>query len=176
MRANSDAENDAETARHGVGVVAASEARARSKTWWLGLALAQLCALVNAISAVASTALERSNVTLPAWQTFLAYAFIGATFGPMFYARVRGGRAPEYDSGRLGKYAACAFVDVQANYCVTLAFRYTSMTSVSLLDSATIPFAMLLSTLLLKARYGRAHAGGAAVAFVGVVILSLIHI
>ena len=128
----------------------------------LGLALAQLCALVNAISAAASTALERSNVTLPAWQTFLAYAFIGATFGPMFYARVRGGRAPEYDSGRLGKYAACAFVDVQANYCVTLAFRYTSMTSVSLLDSATIPFAMLLSTLLLKARYGRAHAGGAA--------------
>ncbi len=171
MRANSDAENDAETAGLGVGVVAASEARARSKTWWLGLALAQLCALVNAISAAASTALERSNVTLPAWQTFLAYAFIGATFGPMFYARVRGGRAPEYDSGRLGKYAACAFVDVQANYCVTLAFRYTSMTSVSLLDSATIPFAMLLSTLLLKARYGRAHAGGAAVAFVGVVIL-----
>ena len=89
MRADGDAENDAETARLGVGVVTASEARARSKTWWFGLALAQLCALVNAISAAASTALERSNVTLPAWQTFLAYAFIGVTFGPMFYARVR---------------------------------------------------------------------------------------
>ena len=147
----------------------ASRARAR----WLGLALAQVCAFVNAVSAASSTALERAGATMPAWQTTFAYALVGTWYGGRFYARARDGKARGRDARRLGAYAACAFADVQANYFVTLAFRYTSMTSVSLLDSATIPFAMALSTAFLGARYARTHAGGAAIAFAGLAALVL---
>ena len=143
--------------------------------WWFGLALAQACALVNATSAAASTALERSGVALPSWQTFFAYLLLACAFAPRYGKRVaraeRG--AVGYDWQKARKYALCALVDVEANYCVTLAFKYTSMTSVSLLDSATIPFAMVLSKALLGSVYARGHVVGALVAFAGLTILVL---
>jgi solute carrier family 35 protein F1/2 len=105
----------------------------------------------------ASTALERSGVALPSWQTFFAYLLLACAFAPRYGKRVaraeRG--AGGYDWQKARKYALCALVDVEANYCVTLAFKYTSMTSVSLLDSATIPFAMVLSKALLGSVYVR---------------------
>lgn len=147
--------------------------RGSARARWLGLGLAQLCAFVNAVSAASSTALERRGATTPALQTFCAYALVGAAYGGALCGRARRGKARVVDARRLGRYAACAFVDVQANYLVTLAFRYTSMTSVSLLDSATIPFAMALSTAFLGARYARTHAVGAATAFAGLAVLVL---
>lgn len=143
--------------------------------WWFGLALAQACALVNATSAAASTALERSGVALPSWQTFFAYLLLACAFAPRYGKRVVRAEsgAGGYDWQKARKYALCALVDVEANYCVTLAFKYTSMTSVSLLDSATIPFAMVLSKALLGSVYARGHVVGALVAFAGLTILVL---
>lgn len=42
---------------------------------------------------------------------------------------------------------------MEGNYLVTLAYQYTSVTSVTLLDSATIPFVMVLSAIVF--RWGR---------------------
>jgi len=41
------------------------------------------------------------------------------------------------------KFAAVAFLDVQANYAIVMAYRFTSLTSVTLLDCATIPGAAM---------------------------------
>ena len=142
--------------------------------WWIGIALGQLCAFVNATSAAASTALERKRVYLPAWQTFFAYFAIGVVYGPMYYARVRRDESGGgYAWSKLKKYVALAVIDAEANYFVTLAFRYTSMTSVTLLDSSAIPFAMALSAVALKSKYARAHVAGACVAFGGLSVLVL---
>jgi hypothetical protein len=46
-----------------------------------------------------------------------------------------------------------ALADVEANYIIVLAYQYTSITSVTLLDCATIPFAMAFSHLALGTRY-----------------------
>ena len=150
-------------------------AAASAKTyWWIGIALGQLCAFVNATSAAASTALESKHVYLPAWQTFFAYCAIGGAYGPMYYARVRRDESGGgYAWSKLKKYVALAAIDVEANYFVTLAFRYTSMTSVTLLDSAAIPFAMALSEVALKSKYAKAHVVGACVAFGGLSVLVL---
>lgn len=55
------------------------------------------------------------------------------------------------------RYALLALVDVQANCLLVLAYRYTSITSVMILDCFTIPCVMVLSKVILHAQYTRLH-------------------
>ena len=45
-----------------------------------------------------------------------------------------------------------ALMDVEANYLLVSAYRYTSLTSVTLLDCFSIPLSVALTGLLLGAR------------------------
>jgi len=65
-------------------------------------------------------------------------------------------------------YVLFAFIHVQANYFTYLAFRYTAMTSVSLLDNLNILSAMFCSKILLKRQYRKCHLLGAFICLVGV--------
>ena len=64
-------------------------------------------------------------------------------------------------------YFVCAIFDVEANYCVTLAYRYTSITSIMLLDCFAIPCVMLLSKTFLNAKYNRNHLLGVGLSISG---------
>jgi solute carrier family 35 protein F1/2 len=70
-------------------------------------------------------------------------------------------------------FAALALIDVEANVLVTKAYQYTSLTSVTLLDCFTIPCVMLLSWLLLRARYKPGHYIGAVCCVAGLAVLVL---
>lgn len=70
-------------------------------------------------------------------------------------------------------FAALALIDVEANVLVTKAYQYTSLTSVTLLDCFTIPCVMLLSWLLLRARYKAGHYLGAVLCIAGLAVLVL---
>ena len=72
--------------------------------------------------------------------------------------------------GSYRTYLLMAFLDVEANYLTYLAFRYTSLTSISLLDALAIPSAMVCSRFILKRIYRTPHFVGAAVCIVGVVV------
>lgn len=67
-------------------------------------------------------------------------------------------------------YALMAFLDVEANYLTYLSFRYTTLTSVSLLDALAIPSAMLCSRLILRNRYSGIHCIGAIICIVGITV------
>lgn len=67
-------------------------------------------------------------------------------------------------------YAFMAFLDVEANYLIYLSFRYTTLTSVSLLDALAIPSAMVFSKLILRRKYYPAHVIGAAICIVGMAV------
>ena len=67
-------------------------------------------------------------------------------------------------------YAGMAVLDVYANYVTVLAFRYTTLTSVALLDAVAIPTAMLLSRLILRSHYTRTHLIGVTLCLTGIVI------
>ena len=146
--------------------------------WATGLALSQVTALLTATSAISSTALAQREANLPAWQSFFVYVLLAAFYVPM-YARYRAleserqvGRSvggvrrvgtaaadlhghererPERGSRQSLTQAvrALAVIDTQANYLIVKAFGYTSLTSVTLLDCAAIPFSMVLSKLWL---------------------------
>lgn len=71
------------------------------------------------------------------------------------------------------RYAALALIDTQANYLIVKAFQYTSLTSVTLLDCAAIPFSMALSRAALGGVYSRRHVLGGATSVMGLAILVL---
>ncbi len=72
--------------------------------------------------------------------------------------------------GSLKMYFMMAFLDVEANYFTFLAFRYTTLTSVSLLDALAIPSAMVFSRLMLRRSYRLGHFFGAIICILGVVV------
>ncbi|KAF4320288.1 hypothetical protein JM18_005056 [Phytophthora kernoviae] len=55
------------------------------------------------------------------------------------------------------QYLLLAFADVEGNFLVVCAYKYTSISSVMLLDCFTIPMVMLLSATFLRAKYTRSH-------------------
>lgn len=75
-------------------------------------------------------------------------------------------RIPIYASIKM--YILMAVLDVEANYLIYLAFRYTTLTSVSLLDALAIPSAMICSKLILKRRYSCIHFIGALLCILGI--------
>ena len=60
-----------------------------------------------------------------------------------------------------------AICDVEGNYFMNLAYRYTHQTSVTLLDAFNVPAIMLLSRYLLNARYTCSHVSSVVVCLVG---------
>lgn len=75
-------------------------------------------------------------------------------------------KIPIYASIKM--YILMAVLDVEANYLIYLAFRYTTLTSVSLLDALAIPSAMICSKLILSRRYSCIHFIGALLCILGI--------
>jgi len=69
------------------------------------------------------------------------------------------------------QYALLALVDFEANYAIVKAYQYTSVTSVQVLDAATIIFVLLLSYFALKQRYSALHYFCVAVIFGGMALM-----
>lgn len=65
-------------------------------------------------------------------------------------------------------YFLVALIDVEANYFTVLAFRFTTLSSVSLFDALAIPTAMLLSRFFLGRQHGWIHMMGICCCMIGV--------
>ena len=129
--------------------------------------LGQFLALLIATTASASTALARSSISFPALQTASNYLFLALVYGG-----VRLVRGTHKTLARpWWQYALLAILDVEANFLVVTAFRFTSVTSVTLLDCWSIPVALALTRLLSLAAYKNGHYGGAALCILGLAVL-----
>jgi drug/metabolite transporter (DMT)-like permease len=100
---------------------------------------------------ITSETLALHGVNAPTLQSFFNYCLLAVTFGTARAAERRPLQRPWW------QYAALAVLDVEANYLVTKAYQYTSITSVTLLDCFTIPTVMLLSWLVLKSRWAPSY-------------------
>lgn len=122
------------------------------------LALGQLLSVLVTGTGICSTILASRGMSFPMLQSTLTYVVLSLQL--VASARRR-------TAERWWKYALIAVVDFEANFLLILAYRYTSIASVMLLDCATIPCIMLLSRAVLKARYTRKHALGVCLCIVG---------
>nr|CAB3266244.1 solute carrier family 35 member F2-like [Phallusia mammillata] len=122
-------------------------------------------------TAVSSEYLYRHNVSLPVFQGFLNYVLLCLVYTTMLICkRTEDGKILLFHvlKENWWKYIILAIFDVEANYMVVLAYQYTSLTSVQLLDCFILPVVMVLSYLLLKIRYLPVHYVGVFIALVGV--------
>lgn len=120
--------------------------------------LGQLLSLLVAGTGIFSTMLASRQMSFPMLQSTITYLFLSLHLCDRT-------RSPRREM--LWKYALIAAIDLEANYLIVLAYRTTTITSVMLLDCATIPSVMLLSRLALNAKYTRLHAIGVGMCVVG---------
>ena len=109
----------------------------------LALGLVPLHGKGKRIRATDSRNVNESNVTPVVGERFVAnYWFLWRTI-PLEVSPL--------------SYLAVAFFDVQGTYLTVLAFRYTALTSVTLLDALSIPTAVILSRIFLRRRHTTIH-------------------
>jgi len=106
--------------------------------------------LVAATGVINAQLFAQYNVSLPLFANMLMYIIL-FSFNFALYASDRDVVKKPFNI----LYAFTAFADVHGNILSVLAFRFTSITSVMLLDCTTIPCVMILSYCLLKTTYSR---------------------
>lgn len=142
-----------------------------SRDFLKAFAWGQLVSLWLCGTAVFSGLLQQQGVQTPTAQSFLNYVLLCLVFTVMLACR------QEVEGRHLGiilqkdgwKYAILALIDVEANYLVVKAYKYTTITSIQLLDCFSIPVVVALSWKLLNARYTWLHLVGVAVSILGLV-------
>ena len=67
-------------------------------------------------------------------------------------------------------YLTMAFLDVEANFLVVLAYKYTAVFSIALISTCSIAWVMLFSSIILKRHYKTFHYIGSSCAILGVLV------
>lgn len=102
-----------------------------------------------------SDLLSRNKINVPSFQSTGSYLLVTLLFSTTLL--IRSNCSPKKPSVALWKYCLIAFFDVEGNFCYISAFRFTTITSISLLNCATAVFVALLSYFFLRYRYRWIH-------------------
>lgn len=112
-----------------------------------GIALGQILSLLVTCTSSISTELALRGASIPFTQGAIQYALLFLAFsGPL---RLFWWRWKE----SAWKYMLVSGIDVLSTGCIVKAFSLTSVTSVTLLDSWTIPCVILLTAVFFRQRY-----------------------
>ncbi|KAI8062873.1 solute carrier family 35 member SLC35F1/F2/F6 [Gongronella butleri] len=144
-----------------------------TRQWLLPLFLGQVLSLcITGSSTASSTLWQRHQISLPFTQNAFMYGLLAVVYNSY---RSVANRKPSPATTRPQKpfYALLffSFVDVQANIMAVAAFKNTSVLSALIINSWTLPCVMLLSVVLLRARYLRTHYAGATLCMTGLGLL-----
>ncbi|CAG9465565.1 unnamed protein product [Pedinophyceae sp. YPF-701] len=140
----------------------------RRAAWnpWQKVGLGQLLSLCLVGTGASSAWLASHGTSLPTFQAALSYGLLVLVYGHTVVRK-------RCLANAWWKYALLALMDLEANTLIVLAYRYTSITSVTLLDCWAIPAAIFLSWALRRASYVPRHFLGAAVSVLGFCLLAL---
>ncbi|XP_069574932.1 solute carrier family 35 member F2-like [Brachyistius frenatus] len=139
-------------------------------TWRLlkTIAMGQVLSLLICGTAVSCEYLAKAKVETPMLQSFLNYALLLLTYTIILSFRKGEQNILQILKTKWWKYVLMGLADVEANYAVVKAYRFTTLTSIQLLDCFVIPVLMLLSWFFLKTRYKPIHFIAVAVCLLGV--------
>ena len=145
------------------------------------LLLGQWLSVLMAGTGITSTYLADMCFKAPTFQSLGNYVLLAAIFVPVsLFSQLHDDHAAPPPRGKCfllkptwWPFALLALIDIEANYLVVLAFEYTSVTSIMLLDCLTIPSVILLSYIFLNYKYSKFHVTGASICVLGVVLIVL---
>lgn len=96
------------------------------------------------------------NQQSPTFQSFGTYVLIALVYIPVYIYKTETSFSALLKAG-WWKYAILALIDFEANYTIVKAYQYTSITSVQMLDSATLFFVFVFSLIFLQRKYSKTH-------------------
>ncbi|XP_057440598.1 uncharacterized protein LOC130732602 isoform X2 [Lotus japonicus] len=131
------------------------------------LLLGQLVSFSLALTSLTSSLIAGFGVDAPLTQSLFTYASLALVYGSILLYRHHKPLVSWY------WYLLLGFADVQGNYLVNKAFQYSSITSVTLLDCWTIPWAILFTWFFLGTRYSLWQLGGGALCVLGLCLVIL---
>jgi solute carrier family 35 protein F1/2 len=110
-------------------------------------------AITNTATSTFSTLLSQEGTSIPAFQSFFNYVLLNLIFTPYTIYRYgfKGWLRLMWRDG--WKYIILAFCDVEGNYFIVLAYRYTTMLSAQLINFWAIAVVVFISFLFLRVRY-----------------------
>ncbi|KKK18254.1 hypothetical protein P175DRAFT_0437059 [Aspergillus ochraceoroseus IBT 24754] len=125
----------------------------KTKEFYITLLLGQILAITNTATGTFSTLLADRGTSIPAFQTLLNYTLLNLIFTSYTLYRygIKGWFQMVLKHG--WKYIILAFCDVEGNYFVVLAYRYTTMLSAQLINFWAIAVVVVVSFLFLHVRY-----------------------
>ncbi|KAJ3677954.1 hypothetical protein LUZ60_001757 [Juncus effusus] len=129
------------------------------------LVLGQTVSLCLGVNIFTSSLLVNLGVNTPLTQSFFTYLLLSLVYGTVLLRRGKKLLVPWY------WYVGLALVDVQGNFLALKSFQYASITSVTLLDCWAVPFAMILTWLVLKTKYSVWQFVGVAICVLGLVFV-----
>ena len=132
----------------------------------------QVGSILLTVTGYTSQRLARLGIDCPTAQTSLVYLVLSLHAVPLLLRHRRRGPC-EDEEERKGKmrwwhWALVAAADLEANFLVVLAYQYTDIISVMILDAFTIPTVIVLSTSCFGTRYSRQQLGAAVLCILGI--------
>ncbi|KAF3912453.1 hypothetical protein ABW20_dc0103724 [Dactylellina cionopaga] len=142
-----------------------------SKRFWITLVIGQFLALCITSTNTFTTLLFQSGTSFPAFQSFINYCLLNLCYTGFTIYKVgfKGWLKIVWKDG--WKFFILAFFDVEGNYFVVLAYRYTTILSAELINFWAIIVVVILSFSLLKVRYHWSQLTGILVCCAGMGVL-----
>jgi len=125
----------------------------KTKQFWITLLLGQVLAICITSTNTLSSLLSAEGTSIPAFQSFFNYVLLNLIYTSYTiykYGFKRWCRLVIFEGWR---FLILAFFDVEGNYFVVLAYRYTTILSAQLINFWAIVIVVVLSFLFLKVRY-----------------------
>ncbi|XP_060747661.1 solute carrier family 35 member F2 [Tachysurus vachellii] len=132
------------------------------------IVLGQVLSMLICGTAVTSQYLAEARVDTSMLQSFLNYTLLLLTYTTTLSLRRGDESIFKILKEKWWKYLLLALTDVEANYTVVMAYQFTTLTSIQLLDCFVIPVLMVLSWFFLKTRYRPLHFIAVTVCLLGV--------
>lgn len=143
----------------------------KSRDFWIVLLLTQIIALCQTGTNTFTTLISQRGTNIPAFQTFFNYALLNivyTSFTVYKYGIKKWFNVVLKDGWR---YFILAFLDVEGNYFIVLAYQYTNLLSAQLFSFWTVVCVVVISLIFLKVRYHLTQYAGILVACGGFGIL-----
>ncbi|KAH7065832.1 hypothetical protein BKA63DRAFT_427370 [Paraphoma chrysanthemicola] len=125
----------------------------KTKQFWITLLLGQVLAICITSTNTLSSLLSAEGTSIPAFQSFFNYVLLNLIYTSYTiykYGFKRWVRLCVFEGWR---FFILAFFDVEGNYFVVLAYRYTTILSAQLINFWAIVVVVVISFFFLKVRY-----------------------
>lgn len=143
----------------------------KTRDFWIVLALGQALALANIGSSTFTALMADAGTNIPAFQTFFNYVSLNIVYTSITLYKYGFNKWLKLLWKDGWKYFILAFFDVEGNYFIVLAYRYTTLLSAELFGFWTVVAVVIISFIVMKVRYHLTQYLGIFVACVGLGLL-----